>query len=133
MHVVTCTIARVLPVRDRVMLRAHRIEGGFPYWPEHLGSFVGFDVPAECDAADLWLAARRALLEQRREELPPLSTVSIRRLRGTLMLGRGVEFVVVGVWREKVPAFQLMVSADTCPTEFARPPTVTDRVAVRTA
>jgi hypothetical protein len=127
MHIVTCTIARVLTARDRMVVRAHRVGGGFPYWPENLGPFVGFDVSAECDAADLWLAARRALLEQTGQELPALRAVSIKRLRGPLVLGRGAEFVVVGVWRDKVPAFQLMLSADTCPTDFARAATLTEK------
>jgi hypothetical protein len=124
MHVLQCTIASVLPPGERLSLRAERHDGRFPFWPEHLGWSLAFELPASSDSADAWMVARHALcLAGSEEQLPALNFISIRRLSGLQQLGpRGrLELVVLGVWVESIPSFQLMTPAEGCPTDFGRP------------
>lgn len=124
MHVIQCTIARVHPPGERLALRPERHDGRFPFWPEHLGWSLAFELPADSDAADTWMVARQALrLAGSAEQLPALNFISIRRLLGVhLMAPRSHLLVVVlAVWGDGLPLFQLMTPAEGCPTDFGRP------------
>lgn len=124
MHVIQCTIASVLPPGERLALRPERHDGRFPFWPEHLGWSLAFEVPAGGDSADGWMVARQALrLAGSAEQLPALNFISIRRLDGVHLLAPRSRLLVVvlAVWVDGTPRFQLMTPAEGCPTEFGRP------------
>lgn len=124
MHVLQCTIASVLPPGERLSLRRERHDARFPFWPEHLGWWLAFELPASSDTSDAWMMARHALREAgSNEQLPALNFTSIRRLSGVHHLGpRGqLALVMLGVWVGSTPSFQLMTPAEGCPTDFGRP------------
>lgn len=123
MHVLRCTVCQILPSDERLSLRAEVHNGKFPFWPEHLRFGVSFDVPADADAADVWMAARTALHNSASNiKLPGLNQISLRRLRGTYPAAPGspLRCVVLAAFSSEAPAFQFMVPAEGCPEGFGR-------------